>query len=390
MNGLDAAILGAALAAGFGGFRLGFVARLFAWVGVAIGLVIAMPSVPHVVTTFGGTSPDERVTVALAFLVLAASLGQAIGLAIGMLVHRAFPLPSPLPQADRVAGAVLGIAGVAVLVWMVIPSLATAKGWPARLARDSWLVGEIQRYAPAQPARFAAWGRAIADAPFPSALGPLEQPPDPGRVPQAAMPAAVDARARASTLKVTGHACNEIQDGTGWVAAPGVVVTDAHVVAGEHATTVVDTSGRSYAATVVAFDARRDVAVLAVPQLRATPLPMRAGAAGMVGAVYGHPGGGPLVASPASVGEEITAVGTDIYRTGSSRRDVYVIAASLAPGDSGGAFVNRSGNVIGMAFAIDPGRAHTAYALTDGEIRAVLDAASGRSAPVSTGRCLVG
>ena len=33
---------------------------------------------------------------------------------------------------------------------------------------------------------------------------------------------------------------NEIQEGSGWVAAPGIVVTNAHVVAGERATTVID------------------------------------------------------------------------------------------------------------------------------------------------------
>ena len=53
-------------------------------------------------------------------------------------------------------------------------------------------------------------------------------------------------------------------------------------------------------------------------------------------------------------------MGTDIYRTGTSRRHVYVLAAALAPGDSGGAVVNRKGQIIGMAFAIDPGRNATA------------------------------
>ena len=98
-----------------------------------------------------------------------------------------------------------------------------------------------------------------------------------------------------------------------------------------------------------------------------------AGGVGDVGAVYGHPGGGPLRAAPARVGEEIVAVGTDIYRTGSSRRNVFVLAASLAPGDSGGALVNTTGEVIGVAFAIDPGNDGTSYAITDEEVRAVLD-----------------
>jgi S1-C subfamily serine protease len=174
------------------------------------------------------------------------------------------------------------------------------------------------------------------------------------------------------------------------VGAPGLVVTNAHVVAGERATTVQDQSGHKLAAEVIAFDPIRDVAVLAVPTLTTRPLAIVDGSVGDVGAVYGHPGGGPLQAAPARVGDEILAVGTDIYRTSQSRRHVYVLASKLAPGDSGGALVDTSGSVIGMAFAIDPGHAATAYALTDAEVRAVLSAArQGSRTPVDTGKCLV-
>ena len=114
------------------------------------------------------------------------------------------------------------------------------------------------------------------------------------------------------------------------------------------------------------------------------------GKVGQVGAVYGHPQGGPLRASPSRIGDEILAVGTDIYRTGTSRRHVYVLAAKLEPGDSGGALVNARGQVVGMAFAIDPGRGSTAYTLTDAEIEPVLAIANGKHAPVNTGHCLLG
>jgi S1-C subfamily serine protease len=388
MNWLDVAILVAAVGAAFGGWRLGFLARVLAWGGVALALVIGMRFVPRVVTEFGGTSADDRVTVALLFLVLLATVGQAIGLGAGMIVHRASPPSGPLPIWDRAAGAAVGVIGVLVLLWMVIPSLATAHGWPARMARDSFIVGAIDNFAPAQPARFAAWGRSISDAPYPSALGQLDDPPNPGHAPRTRLSSNVDGRVRASIVKVSGHACHEIQEGSGWVARPGVVVTNAHVVAGEQATTVEDASGRDLPATVIAFDPKRDVAVLSVPDLTAPALGTTTGGAHDVGAVYGHPGGGALTASPARVGEEIIAVGTDIYRTGRSRRHVYVLASSLAPGDSGGPLVNTSGKEIGVAFAIDPGRDATAYALTDEEITPVLEQAR-TNARVSTGKCLV-
>jgi S1-C subfamily serine protease len=174
------------------------------------------------------------------------------------------------------------------------------------------------------------------------------------------------------------------------------VVTNAHVVAGEKSTVVRDEAGHAMPASVVAFDPVRDVAVLDVPALVTRPnpprpLPLVVGDVGTVGAVYGHPGGGRLLAAPARVGDEILASGTDIYRTGSSKRHVYVLASVLAAGDSGGALVNARGQVIGMAFAIDPARRATAYALTDAEIMPVLRTVLGRHpSPVRTGRCLVG
>ena len=39
--------------------------------------------------------------------------------------------------------------------------------------------------------------------------------------------------ARGSVVRVLGTACGLGIEGSGWVAAPGVVVTNAHVVAGE-------------------------------------------------------------------------------------------------------------------------------------------------------------
>jgi S1-C subfamily serine protease len=389
VNGLDLAIIAAAVAAGVGGWRLGFIARVFAWAGVALGLIVGVRYVPRVVTAFGGTSSDDRVTVAALFLVLVATLGQALGLGIGVLVHR-FTNDSgrPLPRWDRVAGAAIGTIGVLALVWMIVPSLATAKGWPARMARGSTVISVVDELSPEQPEQFAALGRAISEAPFPSALGPLDEPPDPGQPPEAVIPEAVNAVVSRSIVKVTGRACRQIQEGSGWVHDSGLVVTNAHVVAGEDETLVEDRDGSEYEARVVAFDPVRDIAVLDVPTIDLPGLPLGSGGVGDQGAVYGHPGGGPLRASPARVGEEIAAVGTDIYRTGSSRREVFILAAALAPGDSGGALVNEQGEVIGMAFAIDPGREGTSYALTDDEIRTVLGLVE--LSGVDTGPCLVG
>jgi S1-C subfamily serine protease len=103
--------------------------------------------------------------------------------------------------------------------------------------------------------------------------------------------------------------------------------------------------------------------------------------------VFGHPGGGGLEISPFEVGDEITALGKDIYDRQDSRRQVLVLAAQLQPGDSGSALVDAEGNVIGVAFAVAPDRTDVAYALTLDEVRAVLQ--QDLSAARDTGSCLV-
>jgi S1-C subfamily serine protease len=102
--------------------------------------------------------------------------------------------------------------------------------------------------------------------------------------------------------------------------------------------------------------------------------------------VYGYPGGGDLRIAPFEVAREVVANGTDIYDASPSRRQVLFLSADLEPGDSGSAVVSADGEVVGVAFAIAPDRSNVAYALTDDELRAVLDRNLSQS--VSTGPCI--
>jgi S1-C subfamily serine protease len=126
---------------------------------------------------------------------------------------------------------------------------------------------------------------------------------------------------------------------------------------------------------------------LDVTGLGEPPLPLGSARPGATGAVFGHPGGQDAVeVSPARVQEEVSALGRDLYDSHPIRRQVYILAANLAPGDSGGPLVDRSGSAVGVAFAIAPDRPGTAYALTDDELRAVL--AQPRERVADTGPCL--
>lgn len=384
MNLLDLAVLVAVTAAAFGGYRLGFVARVLSWTGLAVGVVLAAVFVEEVVGTVGDQEPQTRLLVALAFLFGLAVVGQALGLAVGAAAHAALPRGPGLREADRLAGGVAGACGVVVAVWLLVPALAATPGWPARAARESLVVRSLGELAPRPPESLAVIGRVLSDAAYGDVLG-LGSPGDVGTPPVAGIAPGVAERVAGSVVKVEGRACDRIQDGTGFVV-DGLVVTNAHVVAGESTTSVSTQDGRRLDARVVAFDARRDLAVLDVRDLRLPSLPLGTSADGATGAVFGHPGGGPLRAAPARVASRITARGTDIYRAGATTREVLVLAADLEPGDSGGPLVDPDGVVVGVAFAIDPASPATGYALADGEVRPVLEAAG--TARVGTGPCL--
>ncbi|HEY7135026.1 MAG TPA: MarP family serine protease [Acidimicrobiia bacterium] len=389
MNVLDIAIIVAAVAAAIGGYQLGFLARVLSWAGLAAGIAIAARLATDLVHSMSASDPRTRLFAALAFLLGLAILGWALGLAIGSMLHASLTFGPGLRTVDRAAGAVVGCVGVLVAVWLLIPALALTPGWSARASRDSAIVRAIDDYAPKPPRSVEQLARRVSGGSLPDALGRLASPPDAGSVPTNFLPAAVSNRVVPSVVKVEGRACHDITDGSGFVAGPDIVVTNAHVVAGEQRTQVDTRDGRTLRALVVAFDPQRDVAVLRVRGLGLPTLPMTTRVTdGQIDAVFGHPGGGALRQSPARIAQQITAEGSDIYGTRSTRRHVIVLAADIRPGDSGGPLVDASGRVAGVAFATDRGGALIGYALANAEVRPVLANAS--DVPVGTGPCIQG
>ncbi len=101
--------------------------------------------------------------------------------------------------------------------------------------------------------------------PIPSINGPSPDVAAP--VPAIAHAPGVASASR-SVVRVDGTACGLAIEGSGWVAEPDVVVTNAHVVAGETDTTVeVGGNQPSLPAEPIAFEPQHDIAVLRVPEL---------------------------------------------------------------------------------------------------------------------------
>jgi len=373
MNALDLLILAGMVGAAVGGYRMGFVARSTSWAGMAVGLVVSALLLPRILERLGGG--DHRLLlVALGVLFGGAFIGQAVGLLIGRQLSVGIETGKGR-ALDRGTGAIAGIVGVLVLLWLLLPTMATVPGWPARQARESSVAGFVHDTLPQAPDAFLALRQLVGDDRFPEVFDALQAAPDVGPPPaETGISAAVSQQVVPSTVKIEGVACGRIQNGSGFVAGPDLVVTNAHVVAGEDDTEVERSDGTRVDAAVVAFDAQRDLAVLRAPGLDRPALAIASAGAGDRGGVYGHPGGGRLEISPYEIAQEVQAQGTDIYDRDRTERSVFFLATELAPGDSGSALINPDGDVVGVAFAIAPDQPSVGYALTDDELRAVLDA----------------
>ena len=385
MNALDLLILLAAVAAGVGGYRLGLVARAASWFGMVVGIGIGARVAEPVLERMDSADDARRLLTAAGLLLGGAFLGQAFGLLVGSQLHHSLPAGSAR-TADRTGGGVAGVLGVLVAVWLLSPAMARVPGQSARLARESAIAGAVADVLPSPPDSLRSIERLVGTE-LPDVLDAFDRAPELGPPPaESGLTPELAERVATSTVKVEARACGRLQDGSGAVIADDLVVTNAHVVAGAEDVIVErHPDGEPVAATVVAFDANRDVAVLAVPGIERAPLPLVEATPGEVGAVFGHPGGGPLELSPFAVGEEVTATGRDIYDRSSTRRQVLFLASQLRPGDSGGPLVNAAGNVVGVAFAIAPDDPNVAYALTVGEVQAVL---AGPLQPTGAGPCL--
>jgi S1-C subfamily serine protease len=385
VNLLDVVILATAVLAGVGGYRLGFIARVASWAGMTLGVVVAARALPDVVEGLGdGTDPRGRLALATVVLLAGAFLGQALGLVVGHRAHVAVPVDAR--AVDRAGGAAAGVIGVLVLFWVLLPGLGEIPGRISLETRGSAIARFVATSAPAPPDTLQALRHLVGESNFPRVFDAFGEAPDSGPPPGASGVAPdVLERLVASTVRVEGTACGRVLEGSGFVVGRNVIVTNAHVVAGQRTTSVISRNGRRARATVVQFDPDRDLALL-VASVDAAPLPVGDADVGDEGAVLGYPGGGPLEVSPFAVRDRIVAVGRDLYDRDQISRRVLVLASDLRPGDSGAAIVDHAGTVIGVAFAIAPDRASTAYALDTSELRAVLD--SDRSGRVTTGSCV--
>jgi S1-C subfamily serine protease len=386
---LDWLIVAFASILAFFGSRQGFIVGALSFCGFAAGALLGTRLAPLVLPQ-GSSSP-----YAPAFGLLGALLGGAIlasGLeGVGFRLRRILVLPG-MGLLDGILGAALGAALALGIVWIAAAVAGQTPG-QTQLRADiqrSAILRKLNQVLPPSGPILNALARLD---PLPSITGPSPNvaAPEPG------IARALGVRsASRSVVRVDGIACGLAIEGSGWVAEPDVVVTNAHVVAGEQDPTVeVDGQAPSLPAQAIAFDPTHDIAVLRVPGLGLAPLSLLADPdPGTSGAILGYPENGPFDVQPGRIGRTQTVSTQNAYGQGPVSRLLTPLRGLVRPGNSGGPLVDVDGRVLTTVFAATVGsRPRGGYGVANATVAATLreaDQHADEGSQVSTGPCAAG
>jgi len=365
------------LIAAFGGLRRGLVLSAFSLVGLAAGAYVGSRVAPHVL--HGGSTSKWTPAAGLIGAVIGAMLLQFAALFAGSFIRGGLKLP-PLRLIDTAGGLLLGTAIGLGIVW-VGASVALLTPGETRIRQEVERSAIVKHLDAALPPRTLLNLLARID-PFPSIVGPKPPslPPSKGVLRDPSIRAAAT-----RVVKVLGLACGVGVEGTGWVAANDLVVTAAHVVAGEDNTTIqIPGQGLSRRADVVVLDVHNDIAVLRVDNLGLKPLQLADPRSGAAVAIIGYPLDGGLRATPGRIGLTATVLTQDALGHGPVTRTITAVAGDVQHGDSGGPAVDAGGSVQSSIFAARLNSA-SGYGVPPSIIRD--DLANAGTQRVSTGSC---
>jgi S1-C subfamily serine protease len=284
-----------------------------------------------------------------------------------------------LRAIDTAAGAVLGAGAALLLSWALGAVLLYLPGQfeLRRAVQESAILSRINDRFPPE--------RLLETLERVDPLGVLVGPPVSVPPPSTRVTRDPDVvRASRSVVRITGLACGLGVEGSGWIAGRGLVVTNAHVVAGITRPRVDRGEGTDDASsTVVAFDTENDVAVLRVTGLRGAPLSLAEPERGVAVALIGYPGNGPLTRIPGRLGGTSPFVSRDAYGRGPVTRTVTAIRGVVRPGLSGGPGVDARGRVRTTVFARRPAE-RGGYGVPPEVVRATLEQSRGEGAALAT------
>ncbi|MHA7141031.1 MULTISPECIES: MarP family serine protease [unclassified Arthrobacter] len=370
------------------GLRNGFLVTLGGIAGFVAGAIAAFFAIPLVSEWVPDDAWRLPAIILTAFVLVV--LGQALGSRLGGAIRRALDF-RPIRMVDRLLGGVVNVVVAALVMSMLAFSIGTL-GMPflSQSIASSQVIRGIDNLTPSPVRTWMAQLRTIAvDDGIPTILESVA-PAAPLPVPEAAVDTPELASASQSVLRIAGTAfqCGQNQTGSGFIIAPGRVVTNAHVVAGVNEPVVEIPGGGALPGRIVHFDAVRDIAVLAVDGLDRAPLPLGEDlATGDTAAFAGYPAGGPFQIQPASIQNRSDVLVANIYGADPASVNVYSLAANVQQGNSGGPLLDMQGRVTGVIFAKSTQDAPVGYALTLAELQPIAEQASVFTDTVSAGQC---
>ncbi len=353
------------------GFTHGLLGSLAVVLGAFAGVVVAFFVAPQVAgwVPFPGLRPFATIAVALVII----GLGNGLGVWIGRGIRRGMR-QSALSALDRLVGGLVTFV-VAALVVSVLAFSVVQLGVPflSRAVAGSTVVRVIDTVTPDPVQAWLAQLRGVVvDEGIPLITEALTG--DPPEIPQIDTGSPALNAAAQSVVRVTGNAiaCGQSQSGTGFVVAPGRIVTNAHVVAGVEDPDV-EVNGDAVPSEVVHYDPDLDVAVLALDTSGVPPLSFDSGAQPREGvAIVGYPLDGPYDVQAGRIRSEQRLRSPDIYGDGSVIRSVFSLRGLVRPGNSGGPLLSSSGDVVGVVFAASVTDPDTGYALTAEQVAAMV------------------
>lgn len=386
MTQLDWIITGFAAILALFGFRRGFIVGALSLVGFVLGAFLGTRLGPLLLPR-GSSSPYAPAFGLVGALAAGGILASGLE-GLGFRLRRTLIIPG-MGLLDGTLGALLGAVLGLGIVWIAAAVAAQTSGH-GQLRADIQRSVILRRLNEVLPPSGAVLNALARLDPLPSITGPI---PDVSP-PESAVARAPGVRsASRSVVRVIGTACGLAIEGSGWVAAPGLVVTNAHVVAGEQDTTVqVHGSSPTLPARAIAFDPTNDIAVLRVPELELPSLRLLdTPPSGVSGAILGYPENGPFSAQPARTGRTQTVTTQDAYGRGPIPRLLTPLRGLVRPGNSGGPLVDSAGGVLSTVFAGTVGsRSAGGYGVANETVARVLAQARGASGGVSTGACASG
>jgi S1-C subfamily serine protease len=391
MNLLDGLVILLLLLSVIAGARAGFLGPVLGLIGAVGGFAFALFLSSVLREPLTQIEQPLRALVTLLGIGAFVLTGEALGAAIGTQMSQGLQR-SPFRPIDMLGGAVVGVAHVVLLVWLVGGMLAMGMA-PSfgEAARESVAIRLATERLP-PPMTIAGRLLALLDTTdLPPLFGGLEPlPAEPVDLPADAETRALAESALASTARVTSSGCGSgLSVGSSFFVSATHAVTNAHVVAGSESTTVT-LGGATHDAVVVAIDGEADLALLHVPGAEAPALRLNPAATtrGTTGVALGYPGGGDLTVTPAGVTASHDITGPDIYGDGAHTRSVVELRSGIRRGNSGGPLVVEPGLVGGVIFGASRINPEIGYAIGSDEAVERLGPFIGATAAVDTGACL--